>query len=285
MSTKNILLCILVFLFNNSIAQSKLISKFDKHSMQFEGTKEEQAKYLLRHVKKNALLDSPLDSLPQTLHNILSNKLMFPEENKLQTYLTNNNITPAETGGLLTEPLSKTSAGITARYFVIHDASSPNFHQLAFPSNINEGSWSGNDLKIIKQASSKKAHIFINRTGNSIAQNNINIPWRATKFELSVLGASSKGLFLHIEMIQPRRTANSSATRDEIAPEPGFSDTQLKRLALLYIAASVRKGEWLVPTFHAVLDEGLADGHDDPQNFDLNNWSSILQSLITEINQ
>jgi hypothetical protein len=285
MNSKNILLCLLIFYCNNSIAQSKLISKFDKPSLQFEGTKEDQAKYLLKHVKKNGLLDPALDTLPQALHNVLTNNTTVPEKNLLQAYLNRNNISNDEVGGALTESLSKTSAGITARYFVIHDASSPNFHQQPFPVNINDSTWNGNDLTIIKQASSKKAHIFVNRTGNSIAQNNLNMPWRATKFELSVVGTPSKGLFLHIEMIQPRRTATSSATRDEMAPEPGFSDAQLKRLALLYITASVRKGEWLVPAFHAVLDEGLADGHDDPQHFDLTKWSFILQSLINEIKQ
>lgn len=118
--------------------------------------------------------------------------------------------------------------------------------------------------------------------GNSITQNNLNIPWRATKLELKTIGVASRGLFLHIELIQPRKS-DTNKVNDAIAPTPGFSEAQLKRLALVYIVASVRRGQWLIPTYHAVLDNGLSDGHDDPQNFDLNKWDSILGNLIQNI--
>jgi len=70
---------------------------------------------------------------------------------------------------------------------------------------------------------------------------------------------------------------------DNVAPVPGFSDQQLDRLALLYVAASVRRGQWLIPAFHAVLDIGIPDAHDDPQNFDLGRWDSRLGALLGEI--
>jgi hypothetical protein len=55
-------------------------------------------------------------------------------------------------------------------------------------------------------------------------------------------------------------------------------------LALLYIVASSRAEEWLVPVYHAVLDEGIRNGHDDPQNFSLDNFNNMIQNLLIEIN-
>ena len=52
-----------------------------------------------------------------------------------------------------------------------------------------------------------------------------------------------------------------------------------RSLALLYIAASVRKGSWLIPAFHAVLDTGYPNGHDDPQDFSLATWSDAVARL------
>jgi len=111
-----------------------------------------------------------------------------------------------------------------------------------------------------------------------------------------------RGLFLHIENIQPRRCdpdvrmccrkcvirgKETLCCNDAIAPEPGFSDAQLSRLALVYVAASVRRGTWLIPVFHCVLDTHpqIAPGlrHDDPQNFDVQAWAASLQRLLSEI--
>jgi hypothetical protein len=72
---------------------------------------------------------------------------------------------------------------------------------------------------------------------------------------------------------------------DGLAPDPGFTPAQYDRLALLYIAASVRKGTWLIPAFHAVLDTGFANGHDDPQNFSLADWSASLSRLQAALQQ
>jgi hypothetical protein len=115
-------------------------------------------------------------------------------------------------------------------------------------------------------------------------------------------GTRLRGLFLHIENIQPRRCDPAVSTccrtcvirgerkmccNDAIAPEPGFSEAQLGRLALVYVAASVRRGTWLVPVFHCVLDTHpripTGQRHDDPQNFDVQAWADSLQSLLAEL--
>ena len=64
------------------------------------------------------------------------------------------------------------------------------------------------------------------------------------------------------------------------------------RLALLFICASVRKGEWLVPAFHACIDEKIEyfedgrwkkDSHDDPQNFELSKFTNEVLRLLVSL--
>ena len=41
----------------------------------------------------------------------------------------------------------------------------------------------------------------------------------------------------------------------------------------------MRAGFWLIPGYHAVIDEGIYDKHDDPQNFDLDAFAASLERL------
>ncbi len=50
-------------------------------------------------------------------------------------------------------------------------------------------------------------------------------------------------------------------------------------MALLYTAASARRGDWLIPAFHAALDEGMAGAHDDPQHFEIARFATALDRL------
>jgi hypothetical protein len=109
-------------------------------------------------------------------------------------------------------------------------------------------------------------------------------PWRATKLETRVIGLPAKGLFLHVETVMPRRRDPAiEGWNDAIAPKPGFSPRQYDRLALLYIAASVRAGAWLIPAQHATLDHGLPQAHDDPQNFRLKDFDRALQRYLRTV--
>jgi hypothetical protein len=90
-------------------------------------------------------------------------------------------------------------------------------------------------------------------------------------------------LFLGVELIQPRKL--DARGIDATAPSPGFTETQLDRLALTYIAASVRRGQWMIPAFHAAIDSGLPNAHDDPQNFDLKVWAQRLRVLLDAISK
>ena len=42
-------------------------------------------------------------------------------------------------------------------------------------------------------------------------------------------------------------------------------------------------GFWLIPTFHAVVDEGIYDKHDDPQNFELAAFAESLEKLLEHL--
>ena len=93
-------------------------------------------------------------------------------------------------------------------------------------------------------------------------------PWRAMRFERATgFGTDLRGLFLHVELIQPRRTQPGLGRRNDAqAPTPGFSDIQYDRLALIYMIASVRSAAGRFRVSIAI-DSGIRGGHDDPQNF------------------
>src|SRR5262249_41348756 len=97
---------------------------------------------------------------------------------------------------------------------------------------------------------------------------------------LEIRHSNKRKVSVNVELVQPR--LRDARGIDAIAPTPGFTDPQLDRLALVYIAASVRRGQWLIPAFHGVVDFGVGS-HDDPQNFDLEHWASCLAALLQEI--
>ena len=186
-------------------------------------------------------------------------------------------------GGSLEAPLSRTSAGLPALYFVIHDTSTPAYGPEPFGPEIDEPGSAVNALERWRQGEASVAHIFYSRVGTSLAARDYSIPWRATKTERCVLGAESRGRFLHNEVVQPRRTSGLHGYENDQPPELAFTPAQLDRLALAYVAASVRDGRWLIPAFHAVIDEGLPAGHDDPQGFDLALWTRSIERTVAAI--
>lgn len=224
--------------------------------------------------KFSGTLDRRPATLPAPLDTLIGKPVDVNAES-LKRYLDAHSITEAGVGGLLSTPLA------TARYFVIHDTSYPYLKNDPFPANINEATWAGNNLRRWEQV--KVTHVYVNRLGESATASNFEQTVGATKYER---GPGRKGLFLHVELIQPRRRdPGGGANNDAFAPSPGFTAKQLDRLALLYVAASVRRGQWLLPAFHAAVDAGIPDAHDDPQNFDLNSWLASLQSLLAELRQ
>lgn len=253
--------------------------RFDAASLQFAGDARTQAGCLLRQVRKGGLVDQTARDVPASLAALVGTpvgKLVAP----YQAYLKANQIAEATLGGALTAPLSS-AQGTRARYFVIHDTSAPWLGNKPFPA---DDAPSVNGLAGYAGPNAV-AHVFVNRLGATLTGHDFSVPWRATKLETRVVGAASKGLFLHVELVQPRqRDPQGSPTNDAVAPDPGFTQAQYDRLAQLYVAASVRGGTWLIPAFHGAIDEGIADAHDDPQNFDLDQFAASVAALRTQLN-
>jgi hypothetical protein len=129
------------------------------------------------------------------------------------------------------------------------------------------------------------AHIYTNRLGTSVTAHEYNVKRTGTKFELKQYNGSVApkvfGLFLHHELVQARKLKGKV---DAIGPKPGFSSAQYDRLALMYFVAALRRGMWMIPVFHAVLDYKIdPNAHDDPQNFDMPSWGTALDTLSAKL--
>jgi Fungal chitosanase of glycosyl hydrolase group 75 len=248
---------------------------FLNQTLQFKGSPVEQAQCLLRRVKVGGNVDDPPAQLPQLLAEIVGKTVTFSSA-QFQAYVTTKGISAGDIGGPLNKGVSATSSGKKARYFVIHDTSDE-VNGNAFPPNINDASWPPNNF--VNQPT-RNAHVFINRLGQSTTGHDYSVGWRATKRERSLAGAL-KGLFLHHELIQPRIKGGFRFAA--VGPTPGFTAAQIDRLAVCYLAASLRQGSFMIPAFHCVLDLGIADGHDDPQNFDLFQWAGSVERILNDV--
>ena len=266
--------------------------KLDMTSHLFAGTPVEQARCLLRPNKIGGVLDEELKKLPDPIEKIVGKTITVKKES-LRKYLKEHGIDESSLGGSLDEPLAtaKLLNGDTIQtlYFIIHDTSWPYLKDDSFPPDFNtEVNWKGNQIEV--WTNNPVAHIFVNRLGESVTTTPFAEPVRkgwGTKFARDVLKADAKGLEIHIELVQPRRRdpANSNPENDRFAPDPGFTDDQYERLALLYICASARRGTWLIPAYHLAVDAGIKDAHDDPQNFRLNEFAKRLRKLLKKINK
>lgn len=257
---------------------------FDMASLSFPGDSTKQARLLLRKVRPLGNVDSNLADLPTDLAAALAGTLAKPSDLKgpLREHIRAANLNEkADLGGTLDEPLSRADSK-QALYFVIHDTSTPMEQGKPFPPNMDTAAWSGNDLSAPTRVDDPVAHMFINRLGASRTGHNYAVAHGSTKLETRRgLGPKLVGRFIHNELVQPRVLNNHGI--DEFAPDPGFTAAQLERLALLYCCASVRAGAWLIPAFHCVLDEGIRNGHDDPQKFSLEEWSKAIGKLVDKL--
>lgn len=253
------------------------VCAFDTDSTTFRGAADEQVRCLLAPVLPLARLGPPLSNLPPTLGALVGRPVAIKPEASTAYFAAEGLMADS-----LGSPLSRTSGGFDALYFVIHDTSSPNFLTDPFPADL-DGNRSINNLDRYRSEQAA-AHVFVNRRGEVYVGHDFATPWRATRLESRFAGSAARGRFIHIELIQPRRTdPDLGQGNDAIAPAPGFSEAQYRRLAQLYVLASLRGGTWLLPGFHAVLDSGIPGGHDDPQNFDLGAFDAALSRVISEI--
>ena len=250
--------------------------RFDSVTLAFAGNVEQQTACLLRKVRPRGS-----GSEPQAIPDWLKSHAGQPMDlttGKAKKYLQSNNILESDLGGVVT--LGDSSA---LKYFVIHDTSYPEVTGI-FPANINKADYIGNKFSIWS-AVRRKVHLIVSRDGRSHTFNN----WDAVRLESGIKIETqsrvprSRKVFAHVENVQPR--IKPPSTFAWIAPVPGFSAEQEQRLALAYIIASIRAGHWLIPAYHFNIDQGIPNGHDDPQNTDLGTWVSKVKSIADQISQ
>lgn len=257
---------------------------FDLQAMSFHGEPAEQARCLMRGMDASRNLAPAMESLPAPLASRVGQETGLPSREILSGYLSKQDL-EWDFAAYLWQPLARARdndpTAPMARYFVIHDTSGPSFGRRDFPADIDVSPKINNLSNFQCQDGWGKAHVVISRTGGVLLDHELAIPWRETKFERAVNFAGAlKGLFIHIEMIQPRRSAGHSRHNDAQTPNPSFTSAQYDRLALIYIIASVRAGHWLVPAFHAALDAHIRDGHDDPLNFNIESFAGSIDRMI-----
>ncbi len=249
---------------------------FDPDALSFAGTPVEQAECLLRPVSRLAHLGPPRAELPKALADRVTGAVSVPDGPALAALVHDSSLPPqfAENlGREVSRARDNDPQAPMARYFVIHDTSGPKLGSFA---NINENVRINNLERFVCSDSAEIAHAFINRLGEVSSGHDFGVAWRSTKFERALtFGATLKGLFLHVEMIQPRRRGR--------APVPGFTEAQYQQLALLYTIASARAGTWLIPAFHAVIDNDIRNGHDDPQNFEIDDFARALDDVAEQL--
>lgn len=293
---------------------------FNKQELKFRGNAQEQARCLLRPYGRHANTIGAKRELPEALSKRVGSAVPTPNDTrkKIEAYLRANKIRVADIGGSLANRVveSKLSNGSyrPAMYFVIHDTS----HKVeeAMPDNRNTADWTMNQLW--DATSYDDWWNIINVMTNRVGESRTYTDFATARYNFDFFGRTERGAqprqmgrateiegddfvaenelgrtidvrnaFLHVENVQPR-TGDDAACPDGDcnAPAEGFTDAQYKRLALIYTAASLRSGKWMVPAFHAniVRRSGRSgSSKDDPQNFDLSKWASILDALAREI--
>jgi hypothetical protein len=264
------------------------VCSFDPETLNYAGTPVQQAMCLMRGMDGSRNLLPRLSSLPAPLARRIGQTTGLPSRATLSNYLAQQGL-EGDLGDYLWLPVSRAHnndlGSPMARYFAIHDTSGPNYGHRPFPDDINENP-KFNDLRNFYCPDGwGKAHVFISRTGELLVGHDYSIAWRETKFEQAAeFGGALQGLFLHNELIQPRRSVPGHGGRNDArSPDPAFTTAQYDRLALVYVVASVRAERWLVPAFHAAIDAQIPNGHDDPLNFDIDSFARSLDNLMVTL--
>ena len=199
----------------------------------------DEALCLLAPVLPKGNVGSYRDDLPYALSVLLDFEVDIDRDDFV-AYLESIDVDENEVGGSVFDPVSRTRGGVIAKYFVIHDTAK-NLHAMKkkygfksvinFPDNINDNP-AVNDLS---NFSGKGAHLFVNRLGEAFQNKGFDVASTATKFE-TCLHRGKKGLFLHIELVQPRLRGFDLEKEKFVgyafrSPTPGFTDAQYRRFS------------------------------------------------------
>ena len=261
-------------------ASAELIGtcQFDRDTLTFAGSPLDQATCLLRKVEPLGVKSA--QPLPPVLRQLMEQGGAPSAAQQAAALAAFPEPYRDYAAGYQDKPTAQTEAGVPLLYFVIHDTSTPFLANAPFPRQLDNDAAVNSFAAYL--ADEPVAHIFLNRQGQIWAAHDFSVPWRATKLESRVIGAPARGRFVHIETVQPRRFIPGATNLGQTeGTKPGFSDAQYRMLAALYVYASARAGRWLIPAFHATVDDGIPDAHDDPQNFELGKFARALERLVS----
>src|SRR5579862_6736761 len=216
------------------VLKDRGICDFNLDSLAYRGTPQEQAKCLMRGEDETRNLGPPLENLPDALASRVGRDTGLPSRETLSSYLSKQDL-ETDFAANLWQPVSRAEdnnpEAPPANYFVIHDTSGPNYGHRAFPDDIDSTASLNNLNNFVCSDGWGKAHVVVNRSGEMLLDHDFATPWRETKFERAVdFVGTLKGLFLHVEMIQPRRSAPGHSRRNDAQPpNPAFTTVTTTR--------------------------------------------------------
>ncbi|MCP5142823.1 MAG: hypothetical protein H6926_01000 [Chromatiales bacterium] len=153
---------------------------------------------------------------------------------------------------------------ITANYFVVHDTAGTNEY-------------------VDADAVHKGVHLWISPI--SLAQDR---DWSASAVATKIENRTNNLHFIHVELI--RHVAASGPAAANNYPNPGisterdantlFTRQQYEDLAHAYIVNSLRRGRFLTVTVHKEVDRNIANGHNDPEHFDMAYFYQLISAKL-----
>lgn len=148
-----------------AIAESVGRCRFERTALTFQGSPQEQAACLLRSVAKFGRVDPQPAVLPALLIELIGSPVGALKP-PLASFLVARNLNPSHLGGSLDRALSRVGPeGPAARYFVIHDTSSPWLRNATeFPPNDTPPLNRLADFA----GTNAVAHVFVNRLGDTL---------------------------------------------------------------------------------------------------------------------
>ena len=185
---------------------------FDVETSSFAGDAVEQARCLVTPVRTGGYLNERLEKLPPAFQDYVGNAKDMPSRDALRALLRERGLEDMFGPGL-SKPVSHAhdddpmSRGAT--YFVIHDTSSPNFGNKAWPADIDadQGHQQARALCLFEQHRAR-AHLH-----QSLRRDSVSARFRKTLARDQVRDRDQfrhalRGLFIHNELIQPRKRAS-----------------------------------------------------------------------------
>lgn len=143
---------------------------------------------------------------------------------------------------------------VTASWFVVHDTD-------------------GGDVPTKTPTSGDKgAHLFLGK-GKIFLNKDFSTQGTAVRFEWSMYHPEFRGHMIHCEVV--------NKSKDEGPyPKDVYAPSDYYYVAMAYVNASYRKGEWLTVTCHLETDRGIDGAHHDPRGFDFEKLYRIVGILV-----